>query len=115
MGERGKRWNDKQSEVGVKSTKLSYFSRSYPVREFERYTLSELQRQGEEGAKEVLAVNDGAAWIRSFIDYHCPKAVQVIDFSRAQSYVSRLGKMILGEETEAFKAWHKAKSYQLKH
>jgi len=115
IGEFSTQWDAKKSELEVKSTKLSYFSRSYPAREFERYALGELHRRGLEQAKEVVAVNDGAAWIQSFIDYHCPKAVRVIDFAHAQSYVGLIGKAILGEETTDFKAWYRAKSHQLKH
>ena len=115
MGEFATRWNAKKHEIEVKSSALSYFSRSYPAREFERYALSELHRRGVYEAAEVVAVNDGAAWIQSFIDYHCPKAERVIDFAHSQHYVGRIGKAILGEETEAFKVWFKEKSHQLKH
>ena len=87
VGEFSAQWDAKKSELEVKSSKLSYFSRSYPAREFEHFALGELHRRGLEEAKEVVAVNDGAAWIQSFIDYHCPKAVRVIDFAHAQSYV----------------------------
>jgi hypothetical protein len=115
IGEFAAQWDAKKSDLEVKSSKLSYFSRSYPAREFERFALGELHRRGLEEAKEVVAVNDGAAWIQSFIDYHCPKAVRVIDFAHAQSYVALMGKAILGEETEAFKSWYRTKSHQLKH
>ncbi|MBT8407713.1 MAG: ISKra4 family transposase [Deltaproteobacteria bacterium] len=115
VGEFAAQWDAKKSELKVKSTKLSYFSRSYPAREFERYALGELHRRGLEQAKEVVAVNDGAAWIQNFIDYHCPKAVRVIDFAHAQSYVGLIGKAILGEETTDFTSWYRAKSHQLKH
>jgi hypothetical protein len=108
-------WNGQESEIEVNSSQLSYFSRSYPARAFERYALSELHRRGLGRAEKVVAVNDGAAWIQSFIDYHCPKAERVIDFAHAQSYVGRIGKAILGEETEAFKSWYKDKCHQLKH
>jgi hypothetical protein len=115
IGEFAAQWDAKKSALEVSSTNLSYFSRSYPAREFERYALGELHRRGVEKAKKVVAVNDGAAWIQSFIDYHCPKAVRVIDFAHAQSYVGLMGKAILGEETKAFTSWFQEKSHQLKH
>lgn len=114
IGEFGPTWNAKKGEIEVKSTELSYFSRSYPIREFERYALGELHRRGLEKAKKVVAVNDGSEWIQSFIDYHCPKCVRIIDFPHALSYVGIIGKAILGEETEAFKSWFKDKSRELK-
>lgn len=115
IGEFGSYWNAKKSKMEVKSSALSYFSRSYAIREFERYALAELHGRGLETAKEVVAVNDGSAWIQSFTDYHCPQAVRVIDFAHALSYVGLIGKTILGEGSEAFHSWYRVKSHQLKH
>lgn len=115
IGEFASHWNARKSEIEVKSSDLSYFSRSYPARDFERYALTELHRRGMEKAKEIVTVNDGATWIQSFIDYHCPEAVRVIDFAHALGYVGCIGKTILGEETKAFNTWFKTKSHQLKH
>jgi hypothetical protein len=115
IGEFTSHWNAKKSEIEVKSSELSYFSRSYPARDFERYALAEIHRRGMENAEEIVTVNDGATWIQSFIDYHCPKAVRIIDFAHALGYVSRIGKTILGEETAAFNSWFETKAHQLKH
>jgi hypothetical protein len=41
-----------------------------------------------EKAATVVAVNDGAGWIQSFIDYHCPQAVRIIDFAHALGYIA---------------------------
>ncbi len=38
-------WNAKKGRVQVKGKEISYFSRSYRAREFERYALAELQRR----------------------------------------------------------------------
>jgi hypothetical protein len=51
----------------LKTDKPSYFSRSYPAREFEQYAWSELHRRGVENAQQVVAENDGAEWIQSFL------------------------------------------------
>lgn len=115
IGDFASHWNPKKNEVEVKSSNLSYFSRSYRAREFERYALGELYRRGLSEAETVVTVNDGAVWIQSFIDYHCPKAVRVIDFAHALSYVGQIGKTMLGEETDAFHTWFQEKSHQLKH
>ena len=115
IGEFASQWNPKQRQVEVKSFDLSYFSRSYPVREFERLALVELHHRGVEKAKKVVTVNDGAVWIQSFVDYHCPRAVRILDFSHAQSHLAKMGKVLLGEETAAFKSWYDDVSHQLKH
>jgi len=99
----------------VNTTAISYFTRSYEIRNFERYALGELHRRGLAKAARVVAVNDGAQWIQSFIDYHCPQAVRIIDFAHTLGYVSAAGKAIWGEGSEAFKTWFSRMAHQLKH
>ena len=115
VGEFAKYWNAHKSQMEVKSDKLSYFSRTYSAREFERYALAELHRRGIERAAVKVAVNDGSAWIQSFIDYHCPKAVRIIDFAHATSYVAKIGRAVLGEESVKFPGWFRAACHQIKH
>ena len=115
VGEFGVAGEDRDGKQAVKTRDISYFTRSYVVRDFERYALAELHRRGLEKAKTVVAVNDGAAWIQSFIDYHCPQAVRIIDFAHALEYVADAGKAILGEESDSFKGWIEHMSPQLKH
>ena len=104
-----------RAEQSVKTTAISYFTRSYEIRDFERYALGELHQRGLEKAHTVVAVNDGARWIQSFIDYHCPQAVRIIDFAHALGYVSDAGKAIWSEGSDAFKAWFPRMAHQLKH
>lgn len=99
----------------VNTTAISYFTRSYEIRDFERYALGELHRRGMAKTATVVAVNDGAQWIQSFIDYHCPQAVRIIDFAHTLGYVSDAGKAIWGEGSEAFKTWFTRMAHQLKH
>ena len=99
----------------VKTRKLSYFTRSYRVRDFETFALAELARRGLDKAETVVAVNDGAEWLQSFIDYHCPRAVRILDFAHALGYVAEAGKAIWGEGSDAFKSWFERCAHQLKH
>lgn len=99
----------------VKAHNLSYFTRSYQVRDFERLALAEVARRGVDQAGTVVAVNDGAQWIQQFLDYHCPQAVRVLDFAHALGYVAEAGRAIWGEESEAFKNWYSRCAHQLKH
>jgi hypothetical protein len=59
IGEFESQWNEKASKTEVKSRNLSYFSRSYSVREFEQYALPELYERGVFNADKVVTVNDG--------------------------------------------------------
>lgn len=115
VGEFARDERKKAGEQGVKATDVSYFTRSYKAREFERYALGELHHRGLERAKTVVAVNDGAEWIQSFIDYHSPQAVRIIDFAHALGYIADAGKAIWGEGSDAFKSWFERMAHQLKH
>ena len=114
VGEFAGIWNAKKGKVQVKGKEISYFSRSYRAREFERYALAELQRRGIDNAEQVVTINDGAEWIQSFADYHFPKAVRILDFSHAMGYVAKAGQSIWGEGTEQFNQWYKRMRHQLK-
>jgi hypothetical protein len=108
-------WDAKQGKVVTRTEDISYFSRVETADEFSRSALVEWHRRGGENAQRVVAVQDGALWIQSFIDYHCPRAVRVIDFAHAQAYVATVGRTIHGAETDAFRQWYTRMSKQLGH
>lgn len=114
IGEFSSQWNDKKGELEVKTSEMSYFSRSYPIREFERFALAELVQRGMDTASLLASVNDGARWIDSFCDYHIPQAIRVLDFSHAANYLAAVGKALFGEATATFHTWFKAMRSQLK-
>jgi len=99
----------------TQTNQISYFSRVENAEAFSRSALVEWQRRGGDNAHTVVAVQDGAAWIQAFIDYHCPQAKRVLDFAHAQEYVARVGRAIYGAETAAFQQWYGRLSRQLGH
>jgi hypothetical protein len=113
FGEFRAHWDAKARKVVTKTDNISYFSRAEPADVFSRSALVEWHRRGGENAHTVVAVQDGALWIQSFIDYHCPQAVRVIDFAHALEYVATVGRAIYGAETEAFQQWYARMSKQL--
>jgi hypothetical protein len=115
FGEFASQWNPKRKQVEVKTKQLSYFSRVEPAERFSRSALFEWQQRGGENAQRVVAVNDGAVWIQAFIDYHCPRAIRVLDFAHAQSYLAAIGKAVYGADSQAFTTWYAAASQQLAH
>lgn len=115
VGEFEKVWNAKAGEVQVKTSELSYFSRSYRIREFERYTLAELHRRGVDHARLVVTVNDAGEWIQSLTAYHVPQAVQILDFGHAFVQVALAGKTVYGEGTAALANFLPRMAHQLKH
>ncbi len=115
IGEFERVWDKSSWEAQVKTTNISYFSRSYRAREFEYYALGELHQRGVFNVETVVSVNDGAAVNQSFLDYHCPKAVRIIDFRHTTGYLAEAGKAIWGEESEPFRQWIDQACHDLKH
>jgi hypothetical protein len=104
-----------KGEMVVHTRNLSYFSRKVSSQKFETLALVEMHRRGVENAREVAAVMDGAEWEQSFSDYHCPRAVRILDFAHAAEHISPLGEFLHGEQTSENKAWLHEHLHQLKH
>jgi hypothetical protein len=104
-----------KGEMIVHTRNLSYFSRKVSSQEFESLCLGEMHRRGVEHAKEVAAVMDGAEWEQSFTDYHCPRAVRILDFAHAAEHINQVGEFLYGEHTDESKTWLRERLHQLKH
>lgn len=115
FGEFAPYWDAKQRQVVTQTNQISYYSRVENAEAFTRSALVEWHRRGGDNAHTVVAVQDGAAWIQAFIDYHCPQAKRVLDFAHAQEYVARVGRAIYGAETATFQQWYGRMSRQLGH
>ncbi len=83
-----------QGERVVHTQQLSYFSRLTDSTTFERLALGEVQRRGVDNARRVAAVMDGALWLQTFVDLHCPAAVRILDFPHAVAYISAMGETL---------------------
>lgn len=94
---------------------ITYFSRLVDAKRFEHLTLVEIQRRGLEHSRQVAAVMDGADWLQSFVDYHCPQAVRILDFPHAAQRIGRVGQALLGEGTSQASQWIGERLHQLKH
>ena len=115
FGEFQTAWKPKKRKIVTETNQISYFSRMDPAEAFTRSALVEWQRRGGANAHTVVAVQDGAQWIQSFIDYHCPQAVRVLDFAHAVGYVATVGRAIYGAETDTFRQWYGQMSKQFGH
>lgn len=93
----------------------SYFSRLSDAETFQRLSLGELTRRRLETAEQVAAVNDGAEWIQGFLDYHCPKAVRILDFAHAAERICQIGDVVLGEGSAEAASWRSEQLHDLKH
>jgi len=94
---------------------ITYFSRLVDAKRFEHLSLVEIQRRGLEHSRQVAAVMDGADWLQSFVDYHCPQAVRILDFPHAAQRITQVGQTLLGEATPQASQWIGERLHQLKH
>ena len=104
-----------KGEMAVHARNLSYFSRKVSSQQFETLALTEMHRRGVENARTVAAVMDGAEWLQSFTDYHCPRAVRILDFPHAAEHISPIGDLLHGQHTTESKTWLREHLHQLKH
>ena len=114
IGEIGKTIGKDGKEV-VRTEKISYFSRRIEAQQFNRLALGEIHRRGVEQAQQVAAPADGAEWIQSFVDFHCPEAIRILDFPHAAERVSEVGQAIFGSDEGQSQKWLEYQLHQLKH
>jgi hypothetical protein len=104
-----------KGEWVVHTQKRSYFSRLANAEQFEHLTLVEIQRRGVENSAQVAAVMDGAEWEQGFIDYHCPRAVRILDFPHAGQRIGQIGQALWGEGNPQSNQWITERLHTLKH
>lgn len=104
-----------RGEWVVHTEKLSYCSRLTNSEHFGHLTLGEIHRRGVENSHAVAAVTDGAEWLQSFVDYHCPKAVRILDFPHAGQRIGQIAEAIWGQNSTEARQWMGEQLHQLKH
>ena len=114
IGEIGKTSGKDGKEV-VRTEKVSYFSRKIEAQQFNRLALGEMHRRGVEQAQQVAAPADGAEWIQSFVDFHCPQAIRILDFPHAAERISEIGQALFGSDEAQSQRWLEHQLHQLKH
>lgn len=87
------------------TTTLSYFSRLADHETFTRLALVETHRRRVPGAGVVVALCDGAGWPQTFVDYHRPDAVRILDWCHAVGYLSQVASACFGGEVAMAAQW----------
>ena len=105
----------KQEQWVVRTRCISYFSRLVNAEQFEHLSLVEMHRRGIEKSRQVAAVMDGADWLQSFVTYHRPDAVRILDFAHAGQRIGQVGQALFGEGKPEANQWSSQRLHQLKH
>lgn len=87
-----------EAAAGRRTAELSYFARLADAETFGRQALGEVHRRGVAGADAVAAVQDGAVWLQSFVDYHRPDAVRILDWPHAVEHLQALVATLFGAD-----------------
>lgn len=106
---------DQKNQPEVRTQRISYFSRLTSAEQFEQLTLVEFHRRGLEKSRQVAAVMDGAEWLQSFVDYHRPDALRILDFPHAAQRIGQVGQALFGEGTPETSQWVGERLHGLKH
>lgn len=99
---------DRAGQVHPHTSDLSYFSRHAAAAEFTRQAVVELHRRGVRAAAAVAAIQDGAAWLQGFCDYHRPDAVRILDLPHAAEHLGEVAAAVWGEGHATGRAWQAA-------
>lgn len=94
---------------------LSYFSRLADAQTFCRLAQGEIHRRGTRTAGKVCAVMDGAEWLQGFVDWHCPRAVRILDFPHAAEHLSSAAQATFGPGSPEVSDWLGTWLHELKH
>ncbi len=76
--------------------------------------LVETHQRGVETAGAVGAVTDGSEGCQSFVDFHRPDAIRILDFPHAGEHVAPIGQLVFGEGTPPTETWLAQQLHQLK-
>lgn len=101
--------------IQIHTTALSYYSRLTDAETFREQVRGELYRRGTAAAGVVCAVQDGAAWLQRFVDYHRPDAIRILDFPHAVEHLATAGRAVFGSGTAAFSEWLGIQAHTFKH
>lgn len=94
-----------KQQSALQTVNISYFSRFTSADTFTQLAVVETHQRGLENAGQVAAVMDGADWLQQFSDYHCPKAVRILDFAHAAQRIAEIAQALWGGGSEAAVAW----------
>jgi hypothetical protein len=80
----------KQTNKGVHTEQLSYFSRMMDASTFIAMAEVETRRRQVLETPAVGAVTDGAPWLQELVNVHRPDAVRILDFPHAAQRISTI-------------------------
>ena len=106
---------NRDGEQEVRTTDLSYFSRSAEASVFTQQARGEVYRRGLQTAGSVAAVNDGSPWTQGVVDLYRPDAIRILDFPHPLEHLTLAAQATFGAGTLAAQTWWRKQAHDLKH
>lgn len=91
-----------------------YFVDTVPAETFADLVWAKAWQHGADLARQLVVIADGSAWIWGIAKRFFPKAIQIVDWFHASSYLAKIAAEAFGEGTAQAKAWfdhHKSLLY----
>jgi hypothetical protein len=104
---------NREGQLQAHARDVSYFSRLTSAEEFTRLAVVETHRRGLRAAAGVAAVQDGALWLQSFVDYQCSGAVRILDLPHALEHVANCARAVWGASSPRVAEWVAAQAHEL--
>lgn len=98
-----------------RATDITYVARLSDAVSFGWLATGETQRRGTTTAGTVVAVMDGAVWLREFVDLQRPDAVRILDFPHAVEHLGVVAQAVFGPGTAAASEWLGQHAHSLRH
>ena len=92
-------------ESHIRLTHHSYRAGLWEAAVFAKQQWAEATQRGLEKAKQVVSVNDGAAWIWSIVAMCYTPCIEVLDWWHAVQKLWLIAQILFGEENEVGRAW----------
>lgn len=96
---------ERDEEKGVRLTHHSYRAGLWDAKEFAKQQWAEGCRRGLEKAKQVVSVNDGAAWIWLIVAMCYAPCIEIIDWWHAVEKLWEAAHSLFGPEAPQAKTW----------
>lgn len=87
-----------QVETDQRAANITYYTDWQPAAEFKALTWATGFQRLADQAEEVIFVADGADWIWRIVQEHFPRAVQIVDWYHALSYVQAVAQAAFSNE-----------------
>lgn len=82
-----------------------YYVDTLPAEQFADLVWAHGFEVGAPQADELIFIADGAVWIWNIVQRHFPKAVQIVDFYHAVTYLAQVAREAFGDGTPQAQQW----------